>query len=403
MKKKLIYLWILLLCLTGCTFALKDDELLQKISEISGTVASEFTENSNDESTDEDSSQKENTSITGENYSGTYCYYYDLLEEPQKVLYNEIYDTIIRFQRDVELSSIDKEEIDQIFNCVLYDHPEIFYVTGYSYTQHTLNDTITRIDLTPTFQYTEDQVIEKQSKIDQYVSDCLIGIPMNMDEYEITKYIYEYLIKNTVYDLNADDNQNICSVFINGRSICQGYAKATQYLLNKLNVDTTLVTGYITQSGDGHAWNLVLIDGEYYYIDTTWGDAHYSTDSDQEQTARVPEVSYDYLNITTGEIQKTHSISELFVLPECTSMTANYYVHEDAYFVEVNEDQIASLFENAYVEDSGYVTMKCMNKSVYDAIYQYLINDQNIFNYLEGTTSISYTGNVETYTYSFWI
>ena len=67
------------------------------------------------------------------------------------------------------------------------------------------------------------------------------------------------------YDLNAENNQNIISVFLEGRTVCQGYACATKYLMDLLDIPCTIVTG--TANGEPHAWNLIELDGAYYYMD----------------------------------------------------------------------------------------------------------------------------------------
>ena len=48
-------------------------------------------------------------------------------------------------------------------------------------------------------------------------------------------------------------------------------------------------------TGEGHAWNLVNIDGAYYYTDVTWGDATYLFDQQAMTGAGSDVVNYDYL------------------------------------------------------------------------------------------------------------
>ena len=63
-------------------------------------------------------------------------YAYSKLSEGKQELYLEIRDALVYFEEDVKLSSFDKEEISHVFQCVLNDHPEIFYVEGYSEKDH---------------------------------------------------------------------------------------------------------------------------------------------------------------------------------------------------------------------------------------------------------------------------
>ncbi|MBH5318363.1 hypothetical protein I6N90_11140 [Paenibacillus sp. GSMTC-2017] len=41
-------------------------------------------------------------------------------------------------------------------------------------------------------------------------------------------------------------------------------------MLNMVNVENLIVVGDDINSGVGHAWNLVKINGNYYHVDSTW-------------------------------------------------------------------------------------------------------------------------------------
>lgn len=335
----------------------------------------------------------------------TDAYAYNQLTKEEQNVYLEILFSLLEFEENVELSSLDNNVISRIFQCVLNDHPEIFYVSGYSYTQYTLADIPKKLTFTGTYNMDREEVDKKQILIKNYVNRCLAGIPEDADEYEKVKYIYEYLIENTEYDASVKDNQNICSVFTDGRSVCQGYAKATQYLLQQAGICAELVLGRVS-SGEGHAWNLVKIDGNWYYVDTTWGDASYRTENGEEvfPEQKVPAINYDYLCVTTAQIDVTHIIDNIVEMPQCTSMEANYYVREGLYFTEVDEEKLTQIFNDGYDKGSAYVTLKCASKEVYDEMYEKLINNQEIFHYLDCPEGIvSYTDSDEQYSMSFWL
>lgn len=338
-----------------------------------------------------------------ENQTGDYAY--RCLEEREQTIYLEILWALAEFQDDVTLSSLDHEEISRIFQCVLNDHPELFYVDGYTYTQYTLGDVLKKITFTGTYRLTKEEAVKRQTEIDNYVNQCLAGLPDGADEYETVKYIYEYLIDHTEYDASVEDNQNICSVFLYGRSVCQGYAKATQYLLQKAGIDATLVLGKVSE-GEGHAWNLVKIGGEWYYVDTTWGDASYQAAGGVTSypEKKIPTINYDYLCVTTEQLCKTHTIDNVVEMPQCMSIEANYYVREGLYFTSLDEEQLMRIFQDGYDKGSAYVTLKCATQEIYESMEDMLIIKQGIFDYLDCPDGIvSYTDNAQQYSMSFWL
>ncbi len=415
-KTRAVFLLVLFLfTIAGCSSSAEVSPITEKEKEIEITVIDETQDEKEIEleHTDMDDDElRASIGLTEEfmqsllsSQSGNYNF--KELSYEEQIVYVEILKILSERGKDIKISSLSTDQIEKVFQCVLNDHPEIFYVDGYTFTKYTLGDELKKITFTGTYHTDEEEEAVRQTQIDNYVNRCLGGIPAGIDDYEKVKYIYEYIINNTEYNAEASDNQNICSVFLNGQSVCQGYAKAMQYLLDELNIFSTLVIGRVSD-GEGHAWNLVEIDGEYYYVDTTWGDASYQMEEKESYTGydpnHLPTINYDYLCVTTQQLQKTHTIENVVELPECTSMLANYYVKEGAYFTSVERNKLKDLFEKEYAKGSTYVTLKCDNISVYEEMEKALIGDQEIFEYLNSPDGvIAYADNKEQLSLSFWL
>lgn len=330
-------------------------------------------------------------------------YSYHKLNETEQNLYLEIYDALTTMSAEKRISTLDSEQLDRIFECVLNDHPELFYVEGFKYTEHFLGDTLTGISFEGTYSMTKEEAKLALAQMEQSLSDCMSEVPLNEDEYSTVKYLYEYLIDNTEYDKDADNNQNIRSVFLGHRSVCQGYAKAMQYMLQKVGIQSFLVTGYT--GTERHAWNLVRVNGKYYYLDPTWGDASYSYSGNEgmENETFLPPINYDYFLVTTSEIAKTHSFEDLVALPACDSIEDNYYVREGLYFEQYNRQQLENIFDSEAVKQEDYVTLKCADSQVYREMLSEMIDERQIFGIIKNNGgAISYASNEELCTISFW-
>lgn len=396
-----------ILFLNGCSYEelacevrdylqLNNEEQVLLKDEDSGTVSARELE---------DVEQAPAEAVDGLKEEQTQAFHYNRLSEPEQKLYGEILYILQEHLEDIQISTTDSEEVEKVFQCVLNDHPEIFYVEGYTLTRYALGEELKMMTLSGTYSMTPETIEAKKQLIDSYVNQCFASLPTGEgSQYAIARYVYEYLIENTEYDAGAPDNQNICSVFITHRSVCQGYAKATQYLLQKAGIEATLIMGTV-QNGEGHAWNLVKLDGENYFMDTTWGDASYQmTEGSVQNAGSLPPINYDYLCVTTGQLSKTHTIEEVVPVPVCTAMTDNYYVREGLYFTELSKDRITDVFARAYERQSSYVTLKCSSREVYEEIRRFLIEEQGIFEFLNPDTgTVSYAENVEQLDLSFWL
>lgn len=412
-----IQIWFLMssiiMGMTGCANALPfpKEEMQSETypeEEIRNTEESESEQSNTNEETQQDiepvteetqgAAESDSTQDVAEIY---YAYY--TLDGKDRKLYLEVLDALKQRKKDITVSTVEPDKLKSVFTCVMSDHPELFYVDGYQYTKYTVGDMITRISFYGTYSMTETEIGQYQKAIDEYVNLCLAGMPRTEDEYVKTKYLYDYLIAKTEYDKEAPNNQNICSVFVENRSVCQGYAKALQYLMQKSGMVSMLVTGFAEQ--EGHAWNLVRVNGAYYYVDATWGDASYTfTEESTSYLGEMPPINYDYFLVTTKDLYVTHEPDESIRLPECVSQKDNYYVREGLYLDEYNEDKLRVIFEQAYAGNSGYVMFKCRDESVFDVIKQKLIDDQEVFRFIKNQgESIAYTDNRKQCTISFWI
>ena len=330
---------------------------------------------------------------------GLYCY--EKLTPSLKQLYSEIYLTLKNYNNAVWICSLSPDDIDLAFNCVMNDHPEIYYTNGYLYTKYTSGDEIVKIQFNPTYTVTADNIKLYNGYIQEYYNAYKSELPAGASDYEKIKYTYEFVIINTEYNIQSPENQNILSVFLMGESVCQGYAKAFQYLLQKEGIECTLVTGNVSQN-EGHAWNLVKCNGAYYYVDCTWGDTSYTNQSGTEGS--IDGINFDYLNITTADIEKTHFIDNCVEVPECVNMQDNYYVKEGLYFTSVDQEQIAAAFNKASYEGRASVELKCADANVYNQMGSFLLDESHIFDYLSSSMDKAvYVKNQDLMIYSFAI
>lgn len=401
--KKLYIALFMLLFLTGCS----SEEILSEVPQTIVLPVEEIDSLPGQEA-EETTAESDNTESCSLLEEGGSRFAYESLDAQEQIWYGEIEQALGEMTDTVKLSTepigqgLDEQDIDRIFQCVLIDHPEIFYTTGYTYTKYSRGDRTVGVDFAGTYSLPREEAVNKAEEIRERASEWLSDIPSDASEYDKVKAVYEKIIFSTDYDLNASDNQNIASVFLGNSSVCQGYAKATQYLLNHLGVMCTLVQGTV-DTGEAHAWNLVRVDGDYYYVDTTWGDASYRMEDGSGQE-ELPEINYDYLCVTTQELLRTHCIESVVAMPECTATQANYYVREGVYFTSYDAEQMQSIFDRAWESGRTEITLKCADEECYREICRVLIDEQEIFSYMpENSSTIAYAQNGKQLSLTFWV
>ena len=226
--------------------------------------------------------------------------YYQMLSENQQSVYRQIYANAQNLtEKFAPEKTVSASDVKTAFEAVIGDHPEMFWLeTGYS-SKYLTNGQCVEIDLK--YNSTADDLESAKQRFDAAAQNLITGAASLDSNYEKEKYVHDALASAVTYDLTADMNQSAYSALVNGKSVCAGYARAYQYLLQQLGIPCYYCTGY---SGGDHAWNIVKLEDGYYNVDVTWDDA--------------AAIRYDYFNKTDADFASTHVRQNLSVyLPAC--------------------------------------------------------------------------------------
>ena len=120
----------------------------------------------------------------------------------------------------------------------------------------------------------------------------------------------------------------------------------------------------------------------------------------------LPEINYDYLCVTTEDLLRTHRIESVIPMPECTATEANYYVREGSYFTSYDHEQMQAVFDRAIEGGRTEVTIKCADELCYQEICHALIDEQEIFSYMQiqgNSNTVTYAQNGKQLSLTFWV
>lgn len=235
------------------------------------------------------------------NASGSVKYpYYEMLSNKEKKLYDQLYGEILAMKTTVVPKvSVTDEQLKNAFFAVYNDRPELFWLdASYSY-EYMTDGTVISVDLF--ISRAAGDFEEVQEKFEQKAEEIAREARKLDTDFEKERYVHDYLVDNIIYDETHYINQNAYSALIDGRTVCAGYARAFQYVMQKLDIPCYYVVGV---ADEDHAWNIVELDDGFYNVDVTWDDTEYGR--------------YDYFNRTDAEFAPSHTRTGLSVyLPEC--------------------------------------------------------------------------------------
>ena len=322
-------------------------------------------------------------------------YYFKQLTEEEQRVYRELLKGIRAREKEFYLTISDDDSIDRSYHAVLKDHPEIFWVHNREKIYKTTYSDSDYCVFTPGYTYTDGEIDEIQTAMEQSFQEVRALIPEDASDYEKVRIVYTYVIDHTQYQTGEDD-QSIAGVFWKKSAVCAGYAGAVQYLLERLDIPCIYVDGSTKGSTEGHAWDIVKIGQEYYYVDATNGDQPDFLNGNAAQLEEHKTIIYDYLCPFPEEYEKTYTPSEELTVPACTAKDLDFYVLNQGYFEDYSWQDIYDYCKMRLDNGAAVVRFKFGSQEAFSEACQELLDDgvvQNVAQYymkLHGLGQVEY-------------
>lgn len=321
-------------------------------------------------------------------------YYFKQLNEEEQRVYRELLKGIRAREKDFYLTLSQDDSIDRCYHAVLKDHPEIFWVHNHEKIYKTTYSDSDYCTFTPGYIYTESEISEIQNAMEAGFQEVSSLIPADASDYEKVRIVYIYVIDNTQYQA-SDDDQSIAGVFWKKEAVCAGYAGAVQYLLERIGVPCIYVDGSTQGSTEGHAWNIVKLDGEYYYVDATNGDQPDFLNGNAAQLEEHKTIIYDYLCPFPEEYEKKYIRSEELTVPDCTAKDMNFYVLNQGCFDGYDWETIYDYCKMRLDNGAAVVRFKFSNQEAFAAACNELLDNGEVQNVAQYYMKQNGLGQVE--------
>lgn len=156
---------------------------------------------------------------------------------------------------------------------------------------------------------------QEEIDINKYFEKIIYSIiSKQMNDEQKIRAVHNWIILNN--DYLRDDEMVYCDkqwaqtcrspyAYIgNWRIVCEAYARTFQRFMTLLDIPSWYVTGPVKtyvdgelKDNEGHAWNLVLLNGKEYFVDCTWDDPSYNEYKEKHNvnSKEISPINNDYL------------------------------------------------------------------------------------------------------------
>ena len=281
---------------------------------------------------------KTSLSQTGKGYEGRSAYtgtsvfdpvyypYYSMLNQNAKDAYAMIYDGLSAGQTNVKLTGgMTAQDVTDAFNMVLLDHPELFWVrTDFNYSYMEVTGAVTSATFNfYDFASTPERLAKAKQEFDSAAEAIIAGARGYSTAAEKELYVHDAINSTCEFNSAAQYSQSAYSALVTHSSVCAGYSRAFQYVMQKSGIPCYYCMG--TADGEAvaatggtetsHSWNIVRTGVTYCNVDCMWDDSVSKAYGKNE---------YPFFNLADKDFKFHTRTGQSVNLPACNDTTQSY-------------------------------------------------------------------------------
>ena len=168
------------------------------------------------------------------------------------------------------------------------------------------------------------------AKVQEIANECQAKAS---GSYGKARFMHDWLLRNASYG-KSKYQHDPRGVLLYGVGVCESYALAYQMLLQAVGVSSVMAKGFA--GGEGHAWNLVNLNGAWCHVDVTWDDA-----------SPAP---YAYFGMSDALMRRDHSWTDR---NEQAGSNANYLPLRNGYLCFETTQQLEAILDQQIFMQTG--------------------------------------------------
>ncbi|EPY2306115.1 cell wall-binding repeat-containing protein [Clostridium sporogenes] len=192
------------------------------------------------------------------------------------------------------------------------------------------------VDVSITYKLDKVTIDMEKAAVKAKVQEIIKNvIKEGMSDVEKELVLHDYIVKNTEYNMYNHNNKiilpddcNAYGVLVKGIGTSEGYSKAMYELLKAAGIECKYVTGISVHNsvgGDGHSWNIVKLEDEWYNLDVTWDEPIFNKNGSNNS---LDKVNHTYFNIPDSTFNLDHKRG-MYENDEYAKCTATKYSYEN--------------------------------------------------------------------------